>query len=173
MATAALLSYASPRNLILLIAFVASVYLDYSILRAASMTVAQQKRDKPLIYSAPEYCAFDVFSSCRLGSLGLNAAYIGKDYPGRVEISVEDVRIMTEESVHFALTEPESATEWLWTAPVGDNHLRLGPEKRTFALAMVHELHCLRLIREIMEVGAENPDEHIHHCLNYLRCVIV
>ena len=78
-----------------------------------------------------------------------------------------------EESVHYSLTDPEASDEWLWTAPIGDNHIRLGPSKRMFSVSMFHQLHCLRAMREAMEKGIGSfhraQREHIHHCFNYIR----
>lgn len=81
--------------------------------------------------------------------------------------------MQVEESVHYSLTDQEAYAEWLYTAPLGDNHIRLGPDMRAFAVAMFHELHCLRGIREALEGGLASlpvvQQEHIHHCFNYLR----
>jgi len=82
--------------------------------------------------------------------------------------------MLAEESVHYSLTDPEAYDEWLWTAPiVGDNHVRLGPDKRMFAVPMFHELHCLRNMRTAMVDGLASLSPvrqgHIHHCFNYLR----
>lgn len=42
-----------------------------------------------------------------------------------------------------------------------------------FAVAMFHELHCLRAIRNVIEKGWNNftlpRQRHILHCYNYLR----
>jgi len=78
-----------------------------------------------------------------------------------------------EESVHYDLLAPEAESEWLWTASVGDGHVRIGREERMFAVAMFHELHCLRGIRNAIEKGwntiSKARQNHILHCYNYLR----
>ncbi|KAL6309444.1 hypothetical protein BKA93DRAFT_723845 [Sparassis latifolia] len=80
------------------------------------------------------------------------------------------VKMVVEESAHYSLDDPEADGEWLWTVSVGDNYIRLGPEKRTFAIPMIHELHCLRNIQRIIEHGfMPAHEEHTHHCLNYMR----
>lgn len=83
------------------------------------------------------------------------------------------VQITVEESVHFSLANPEAASEYLWTAPYGDNHIRLGPDMRTFAVAMFHQLHCLRGTRAALMQGwgkmRPGAREHLHHCFNYIR----
>jgi len=101
-------------------------------------------------------------------------SFIGRDYPDALPLSTRAVRMLVEESIHFSITDSEAADEWLWTAPVGDNHVRLGPDQRLFTVAMFHELHCLRNIRAAMVLPASTRLHiqtlgHINHCLNYLR----
>lgn len=86
--------------------------------------------------------------------------------------------MVVQESVHYDVDAPEANTEWLWTNAFGeDGHIRLGQQKRMFSVAMFHELHCLRAIREVMEHGWDSIDNkrqgHIHHCYNYLRQYIL
>lgn len=46
----------------------------------------------------------------------------------------------------------------------------LGPDRRTMAVGMVHELHCLRHLQRVIEHGLkESRIEHTHHCVTYLR----
>ncbi|PPQ89964.1 hypothetical protein CVT25_009604 [Psilocybe cyanescens] len=100
-------------------------------------------------------------------------SFVGGDHPKRLPIKEKLVKTVVQESVHFDLIAPESEAEWLWTASVGDGHIRLGKEKRMFAVAMFHELHCLRAIRNVMEKGWDTFSKprqgHILHCYNYLR----
>ncbi|OCH85071.1 hypothetical protein OBBRIDRAFT_798559 [Obba rivulosa] len=100
-------------------------------------------------------------------------SYVGRDYPERLPIERQLVKMIIEESNHYSLDDPEAHDEWLWTAPVGDNHIRLGPEKRMFAVAMVHQLHCLRNMRIDMLRDWDKLDPrrraHDKHCLNYIR----
>jgi len=100
-------------------------------------------------------------------------SYVGSDYPERLPIEAPLVKMVVEESNHYSLTDPEAFDEWLWTAPVGDNHIRLGPHKRMFAVAMVHELHCLRNLRVDIVKGWDKLEAsrkiHEKHCLNYIR----
>lgn len=79
-------------------------------------------------------------------------------------------KVRVEESVHYSLTDPEAYDEWLWTAPVGDNHLRLGPQYRLFAVPFFHQQHCLRAIRQALDEPFDiHAAGHFHHCFNYLR----
>ena len=102
-----------------------------------------------------------------------SAALIGPDHPANLPVERPKVRITVEESVHFALANPESAHEYLWTAPYGDNHIRLGPDMRAFAVAMFHQLHCLRGTQAALKMGwgkmRPGAQEHLHHCFNYIR----
>ncbi|KAF8167194.1 hypothetical protein B0H34DRAFT_669693 [Crassisporium funariophilum] len=100
-------------------------------------------------------------------------SFIGGDHPRRLPVPQKLVKMTVEESAHFAITSPEAQLEWLWTATLGDGHVRIGEEKRMFAVAMFHELHCLRSIRDSIERGwgklSQGRQSHILHCFNYLR----
>ncbi|KAI0929821.1 hypothetical protein AcW1_008663 [Taiwanofungus camphoratus] len=54
-----------------------------------------------------------------------------------------------------------------------DNHIRLCPDKHVFAVAMFHELHCLRNMCIALKVGpgglSDTQMGHMHHYFNYLR----
>ncbi|KAF9476015.1 hypothetical protein BDN70DRAFT_935400 [Pholiota conissans] len=100
-------------------------------------------------------------------------SFIGDDHPIRLPIEEKLVKMTVQESVHYDLVAPESEAEWLWTATDGDGHVRIGKEERMFAVAMFHELHCLRWIRKTIDEGWSAFDHarqaHILHCYNYLR----
>ncbi|KAH9838984.1 uncharacterized protein C8Q71DRAFT_704397 [Rhodofomes roseus] len=101
-------------------------------------------------------------------------AWVGDDFPRTFPVDARPVQTTFEESVRYSLSTAEAGDEWLWTAPLaGDNHVRLGPEKRMFAVPMFHELHCLRNMRSAMVDGLDSlgavGQAHIHHCFNYLR----
>jgi len=100
-------------------------------------------------------------------------SFIGVDRPRVLFEDTLPVRMVVEETVHYSPHNPESENEWLWTAPVGDNYIRYGPEWRAFIPAMFHELHCLRK----METTLQQPRSkryhagvmgHSHHCFTYL-----
>lgn len=82
--------------------------------------------------------------------------------------------MVVEESARYALTSPEAQAEWVWTGPVGDHAIRLGAGQHGFAVAMFHEMHCLRIMRRTLASGAYprlDPVQrgHLHHCFEYLR----
>ncbi|KAF9450001.1 hypothetical protein P691DRAFT_758593 [Macrolepiota fuliginosa MF-IS2] len=100
-------------------------------------------------------------------------SFVGADHPRRLPVAENYVKMTVQESAHFAVADPESELEWLWTATIGDGHVRLGDEKRMFAVAMFHQLHCLRGMRNALAKGwhhiGRSRKGHIHHCYNYLR----
>ncbi|KAI0028068.1 hypothetical protein K488DRAFT_80864 [Vararia minispora EC-137] len=67
-----------------------------------------------------------------------------------------------------------SSADAQWRSLVPRTHqgyVRLGPDRRVFALAMFHELHCMATFHRAL-VWHEHPDAnpgHFQHCLNYLR----
>lgn len=109
----------------------------------------------------------------RTSSLRHDYTFIGSDVPSELPIEYRLVKLIPEESLHYAVTGPNARLEWLWTGTEGNNDVHLGPENRVFVVAMFHELHCLRLMRTAMETGYANLDnrepQHLRHCLNYLR----
>ena len=79
-----------------------------------------------------------------------------------------------EDSVRYSINDTEAEEEWLWTGPIGDHDVRLGSEYRSFAVAMFHELHCMRIMRRALAAGNYHrlhaiQQGHIHHCFVYLR----
>ncbi|KAF7297364.1 Cytochrome P450 [Mycena indigotica] len=104
-------------------------------------------------------------------------SYVGNDFP---EFFVPQrgplasVAMTMEESRHYAVFGPEALAEWVSNSPKGFDYVRLGSEYRGFAVAMWHELHCLHVIRVVLD-GANSPMAvgHLHHCLNYLRQYIL
>lgn len=101
-------------------------------------------------------------------------AYIDDDFPENWLIpELGQVAMTVEESVHYSIWGPDAQEEWATSSPKGAGYLRLGAEHRTFALAMTHEQHCLRVIRAAL---AAKPSFRttirpavVHFCLNYVR----
>ncbi|KAF9017603.1 hypothetical protein BDZ89DRAFT_1074697 [Hymenopellis radicata] len=80
-----------------------------------------------------------------------------------------------EESVHYPVSGTGARAEWASYSPDGYGYLRLGAEYRAFALSFLHEDHCLRLIRTMLDGTASNLTltETIPYCLNYIRQIIL
>ncbi|KAF7799953.1 hypothetical protein EIP86_011196 [Pleurotus ostreatoroseus] len=88
------------------------------------------------------------------------------------------------ESIHFPLAYNETAGDRDWASIVAytrEGRLQFGSQKRAFMPAYFHQFHCLRGIqRNIVFPGDRGdvnllkaPDEHVHHCLNYLRQLFI
>lgn len=79
-----------------------------------------------------------------------------------------------QETVHFPVDGLLAQQEWLSTRAGLDGHqgyVHLGLERRTFLLAMFHELHCMNTIRAAIldHDNARAGHHHVQHCLNYMR----
>ncbi|KAF7322293.1 Hydrolase-4 domain-containing protein [Mycena chlorophos] len=101
-----------------------------------------------------------------------NYTYVGDDFPELWDIgAAEKVAMIVEESRWYPIDGGRDTVElWSTTSPVGLSYVRLGPEFRTFAVSMFHDMHCLRFMRVIIDGRYdEDSQEHMHHCLNYLR----
>ncbi|KAI0315345.1 hypothetical protein OF83DRAFT_362902 [Amylostereum chailletii] len=101
--------------------------------------------------------------------------YVGDDYPELWPLPpTPPVTLVVEEPVHLPILGPDARQEWASTSPKGISYIRIGPEHRAFAVTMLHELHCLRLMRAGL-AGDYRPasQEHFAHCLNYIRQMIL
>ncbi|PPR07511.1 hypothetical protein CVT24_006880 [Panaeolus cyanescens] len=136
----------------------ASLYLTWSL-----VTLAQ---DVQLLMSLQQRRGYDTRKED-------DFSYVGSDHPTRLPIEEKLVKLVVQESVHYGISDPESADEWLWTASVGDGHVRIGKDERMFAVVAFHELHCLRSMRSAIQNGWQSlplgRQRHILHCYNYLR----
>ncbi|KAF9809178.1 hypothetical protein IEO21_07515 [Rhodonia placenta] len=97
---------------------------------------------------------------------------MASDYPVLMPVpsARSAVRMPLEESVRYAITNPEAKYEWLWTASIGDGQVRLGPRYQYFSLVMEHEQRCMRWLRMGLAMEKARPLEgHVRHCLNFLR----
>ena len=82
--------------------------------------------------------------------------------------------LTTSESLHYSLADTqESYYAWQTLMPDGYAYVHLGHDKRLFAIAMAHELHCLGSLRDAIIESDKNAEftslGHSQHCLNYLR----
>ena len=89
-------------------------------------------------------------------------------------MEVRDVIMFPEDTVHYPISGDDALEQWETQFPaLGQGWVCLGPGRRRFALTMYHELHCLGRLRVALGDGAnrtqEVQDEHVQHCLNYLR----
>ncbi|KAI0292632.1 hypothetical protein B0F90DRAFT_1736757 [Multifurca ochricompacta] len=70
---------------------------------------------------------------------------------------------------HFSLLDDD---EWGTQLPA-DGFTDLGPSQRPFLLAMIHQMHCLDVIRVGFVTNRTGSAQHITHCLRYLRQTIL
>ncbi|EAU82127.2 hypothetical protein CC1G_09586 [Coprinopsis cinerea okayama7 len=94
-----------------------------------------------------------------------------------------------ENSVHFAYNTSLSDREWEATLPSGGGILYLGSSSSSsssdeadtlepYSISMFHQIRCLNIIRKGLikfEDGGrkQKPDELVHHCMNYLRQMVL
>ncbi|PPQ81186.1 hypothetical protein CVT26_010296 [Gymnopilus dilepis] len=111
-------------------------------------------------------------SLCRIAKT--KHTYIGEDYPMRLPVRLEPVQAQFDCSVRYALNS--SVAEEVWTKSTDTKSggiVRLGADRRVFAIAMYHQLHCLAGLSKALTSMDRTPasDGHVGHCLNYLRQV--
>jgi hypothetical protein len=78
--------------------------------------------------------------------------------------------MLAEETRSYPIEGRDALEIWATSSSKGFGYVRLGPEKRAFAVAMFHQLHCVRLMRAAL-AGRYDASSHGHmdHCLNYIR----
>ncbi|KIM81579.1 hypothetical protein PILCRDRAFT_8628 [Piloderma croceum F 1598] len=100
-------------------------------------------------------------------------SYIGDDHPHELPLRVPTVALKVEDSDRYGLSDYGAWMDWRTTDafPLGNGFVDLGPEGRTFGVAMFHQMHCLQKIREAIVQG--DAGHHTRHCLNLLRQVVL
>lgn len=74
---------------------------------------------------------------------------------------------------HFSL---RSDNEWGTIFPKGNGFINIetsDTHNRTFAISMIHQLHCLDVIRVGFVVNRTGSAAHIQHCLRLLRQIVL
>jgi len=99
--------------------------------------------------------------------------YIGDDYPTWYDLDIGQVELDFAESVSYPMDGPASDEIWetLRSVKTHQAYVRLGPDRRVFALAMFHEMHCINMFRQAL-LQHDHPNanpHHVQHCINYLR----
>ncbi|KAL1949049.1 hypothetical protein VTO73DRAFT_10855 [Trametes versicolor] len=95
-------------------------------------------------------------------------SYAGDDFPTNLPLPLAPVGlVLADGAPHFALA---ADAEWETIFPANDGFTALGPANRTFLVAVVHQMHCLDVLRVgfAMRGRAEHAG-HVQHCLRYLR----
>lgn len=100
------------------------------------------------------------------------AGYIGQDYPVKLPVQLDQVQATFDCSVRYALNT--TVAEEVWNKSTDTRNggfVRLGPDRRVFAVSMFHELHCMSALSRALNETVQTSmlDGHVAHCLNYLR----
>ncbi|THH04590.1 hypothetical protein EW146_g10139 [Bondarzewia mesenterica] len=93
--------------------------------------------------------------------------FIGDDFPAYYPVELPLVSLTPENTIHYQIYSTDAAAEWSSIFPEGGGFLHLGPHNRRFGIALFHQMHCLKRIRQAM--SSRKSSEHVHHCFNYLR----
>ncbi|KAJ7662325.1 hypothetical protein B0H17DRAFT_1020178 [Mycena rosella] len=107
--------------------------------------------------------------------LAATYSYVGDDYPELWPVSLlQEVAMTVEETWSYPIHGDDAQELWATTSSKGFGYVRLGPEHRAFAVAMFHQLHCVRLLRAALDGRYDAVSRgHMHHCLNYIRQMIL
>ncbi|KAJ7022735.1 hypothetical protein C8F04DRAFT_1137192 [Mycena alexandri] len=99
--------------------------------------------------------------------------YKDDDYPHQLPLRVPSVALKIEDSARYGLSDFNAYADWRTTDlfPRSNGFVKLGPEGRTFGIAMFHQMHCLQRIRTAIVQG--DPGHHTRHCLNLLRQTVL
>ena len=101
--------------------------------------------------------------------------YIGRDYPVKLPIRLNQVQASFDCSTRYALNTSIAGEIWEKSTDTrSGGFVRLGPDRRVFAISLFHELHCISVISKLLNQTTHTPgvDVHMGHCLNYLRMFI-
>ncbi|TFK53457.1 hypothetical protein OE88DRAFT_1733379 [Heliocybe sulcata] len=99
--------------------------------------------------------------------------YIDPDWPDYLPIRLSKTKVkLNDNSTHYGISSEEDEHDWASVFPDGNGFVRMGHDKRLFALSAYHEMHCMQSVRRaIFQEG--HGDGHVQHCLNYLRQMIL
>ncbi|KAJ6464071.1 hypothetical protein C8R45DRAFT_911382 [Mycena sanguinolenta] len=100
--------------------------------------------------------------------------WVADDFPEFWPVAADEIAMVVDESARYSITGIDAKEEWASNSPAGFGYLRLGPEKRYYALDLAHQLHCLRNIRGGL-AGNHSPEMrwHVQHCFNFLRLMVL
>ena len=110
-------------------------------------------------YSKPPAC-----SHIPLNNTGYEGWTVA-DHPNELPVDVPQVSIVWD---HLPPRfDMHNDTEWGTLLPT-DGSIRMEPEGGVFLVSMVHQLHCLDIIRVGYLTDRTRWQEHVQHCLRYL-----
>lgn len=100
-------------------------------------------------------------------------SYVGDDFPPQLPLKLPSVGLaLTNPAPHFSLLADD---EWGAQYPSGGaaGFTALGPRNRTFFPSMLHQLHCLDVVRVGMATNRTGFTHHVEHCVRYLRQTVL
>ncbi|GJE97581.1 hypothetical protein PsYK624_138020 [Phanerochaete sordida] len=89
----------------------------------------------------------------------------GNDHPDQLPIQVGRVGLVWDNPDDWTLLDDDQWGSLFET----DGFTKVGPHGRTFQLSMMHQLHCLDVVRVGFVTNRTGFAHHIEHCLRYLR----
>ncbi|KAH9899219.1 hypothetical protein C8Q73DRAFT_787130 [Cubamyces lactineus] len=126
--------------------------------------------------------AIHTLSGLRVPSAEREYTYIGDDFPAQLPLDIPLAGlVLSSDASHFAL---DADDDWGALFPLSDGFTTLYPRSpspgdsesgRTFLISMVHQLHCLDVLRVTFAANRTDAPAHAHvaHCLRYLRQAVL
>jgi len=118
--------------------------------------------------------AFTTYSTAQLQRLlpppPREYTWEGDDFPAQLPIPQDVVGLNMLSGVPYFTLHADD--EWATLFP-SDGFTPLGPNGRPFEVSMVHQLHCLDVIRVGFVTNGTDAPGHILHCLRQLRQAVL
>lgn len=92
-------------------------------------------------------------------------SWLGNNHPDQLPIHIGRVALVWDDPSDWGLLEDDQWGSLFET----DGFTKVGPHNRTFQISMMHQLHCLDVIRVGFVTNRTGFAHHIEHCLRYLR----
>ena len=97
--------------------------------------------------------------------------------PARVPLEIRNVALEVVDSDRYGMDDDN---DWASSIPPGHGFVRYGQgdDEAYYAISMYHQMHCLNSFRRMFnnprnESRAEHDSLHVHHCLTYLRQMVL
>ncbi|KAI0047500.1 hypothetical protein FA95DRAFT_1492400 [Auriscalpium vulgare] len=97
-------------------------------------------------------------------------SYAGSDHPAQLPLDLPAVGLVLEYSdPHFSLWDD---AEWATLFPA-EGFTDLGPAQQPYLLSVVHQMHCLDIIRVGFLRNRAGDAHHVENCLRYMRQIVL
>ncbi|KAL1949060.1 hypothetical protein VTO73DRAFT_10866 [Trametes versicolor] len=102
-------------------------------------------------------------------------SYVGDDFPAQLPLNLPPAAlVLSSDATHFSLFADD---DWGTLFPLSDGFTTLRSSAnapgRTFLVSMVHQLHCLDVLRVAFVTNRTGAAHHVEHCLRYLRQTVL